>query len=522
MAADGAVDVAIVGYGPCGAVAAGLLGGHGIRTWVCDKSTEIYNKPRAFALDHEIMRVFQQLGIHGQILEHAQAFTPSEFYGVDGQLIKRFSTVEPPFPLAFPPSLVFNQPAAERVLRDHVASLPQVQVALGHEVTALAQDADGVILQVRAPDGSSHAVRAAYVIACDGASSTVRSQVGIPLQDLGFDQPWLVVDVMVTEPGAAKLPQVSIQYCEPQRPSTYLIGPGLHRRWEISINPGEDARQLATPEGTWQLLSRWITPDDGTLWRQASYRFHALVAERWRAGRVFVAGDAAHQQPPFLGQGMCQGIRDVANLAWKLQAVLREGASDALLDTYGDERKAHVRALTGRIKAIGKIVGERDLVAARARDADLLAACGGVVPSIPRQDVQPALETGLLAPERPPGAGSIFPQPWLRGSNGAERMDSVCGSGWRVVLAPDVQAPYASQARQHPWLRLVALGEGGVQEQDGIVAHWMARQGCSAAIVRPDHYVYGTASTPEQLSRQLQALQTFIEKGDIHATTPLT
>jgi 3-(3-hydroxy-phenyl)propionate hydroxylase len=232
------------------------------------------------------------------------------------------------------------------------------------------------------------------VIACDGASSMVRSRVGIALEDLGFDQPWLVVDVMVTEQGAAKLPQVSIQYCEPQRPSTYLIGPGRHRRWEISINDDEDARQLATPEGAWKLLSRWITPDDGTLWRQASYRFHALVAERWRAGRVFVAGDAAHQQPPFLGQGMCQGIRDVANLAWKLQAVLREGASDALLDTYGAERKGHVQALTGRIKAIGQIIGERDVAAARARDAQLLAQCAGVVPSVPRQDVQPALPAG--------------------------------------------------------------------------------------------------------------------------------
>jgi 3-(3-hydroxy-phenyl)propionate hydroxylase len=522
MALDVDVDVAIVGYGPCGAVAAGLLGANGIRTWVCDKSTEIYDKPRAFALDHEIMRVFQQLGIHAQILAHAEPFTPSEFYGVDGQLIKRFSTVEPPFPLAFPPSLVFNQPAAERVLRDHVASLPQVQVALGHEVTDLAQDADGVTLQVRTPDGSTHAVRAAHVIACDGASSTVRSQVGIPLEDLGFDQPWLVVDVMVTEQGAAKLPQVSIQYCEPQRPSTYLVGPGRHRRWEISINAGEDAQQLATPEGAWKLLSRWITPGEGTLWRQASYRFHALVAERWRVGRVFVAGDAAHQQPPFLGQGMCQGIRDVANLSWKLHAVLREGASDALLDTYGAERKGHVQALTGRIKAIGQLIGERDLAAARARDAQLLAQCGGVVPSVPRQDVQPALQTGLLSADRAPGVGSIFPQPWLLAGETRRRMDTLCGTGWRVVLAPGANARFTPVLRPYPQLRVVPIGDAGYVETDGIVAQWMARHGCAAAIVRPDHYVHGVATTPEHLSRQLQALQTFIEEGDIHATTPLT
>lgn len=516
------VDVAIVGYGPCGAVAAGLLGGQGIRTWVCDKSTEIYDKPRAFALDHEIMRVFQQLGIHAQILEHAEPFTPSEFYGVDGQLIKRFSTVEPPFPLAFPPSLVFNQPAAEQAIRAHVGSLADVQVALGHEVIDLAQDADGVTLQVQAPDGSSHEVRASYVIACDGASSTVRRRVGIALEDLGFDQPWLVVDVMVNDAGAAKLPQASVQYCEPQRPSTYLIGPGLHRRWEMSINDGEDARQLATPEAAWKLLSRWITPADGTLWRQASYRFHALVAERWRAGRVFIAGDAAHQQPPFLGQGMCQGIRDVANLAWKIQAVLSGNAGDALLDTYGAERKAHVKALTSRIKAIGKIIGERDLAAARERDAQLLAQCSGVVPSVPRQDVQPPLETGLLSPDILPGVGSIFPQPWLLSGNSGRRMDEVCGTGWRVVLAAGADPGFATAARSGPDLRIVPIGITGMQDKDGVVALWMLRHACSAAIVRPDHYVYGVATTPEQLSRQLQALQTFIETGDNHATPQLS
>ena len=262
-------DVAIVGFGPCGAVAAALLGAQGISTWVCDKSVEIYDKPRAFALDHEIMRVFQQLGIHEQVLAHTEPFTPSEFYGVQGQLIKRFTTVEPPYPLAFPPSLVFNQPATERILRKHVTTLPSVCVALGSTVVGLTQDADEALLTVQAADGEATQIRARYVIACDGASSTLRGLAGIALEDLGFDQPWLVVDVLVNDEGAKKLPQVSVQYCEPERPTTYLVGPGKHRRWEISINAGEDPQQVATPEGAWKLLSRWITPDDASLWRQA-------------------------------------------------------------------------------------------------------------------------------------------------------------------------------------------------------------------------------------------------------------
>lgn len=520
MAID--VDVAIVGFGPCGAVAAGLLGGHGIRTWVCDKSTEIYNKPRAFALDHEIMRVFQQLGIHDRILDHAEPFTPSEYYGVDGQLIKRFCSAEPPFPMAFPPSLVFNQPAAEQVLRAHVATLASVQIALGHEVTDLTQHGDSVCLHVHSATAGAAQVRARYVIACDGASSLVRSRVGIALDDLGFDQPWLVADVKVHPAAAAKLPPVSVQYCEPQRPSTYLVGPGGHRRWEISINAGEDPRQLATPEGTWKLLARWITPADGTLWRQASYRFHALVASRWRAGQVFVAGDAAHQQPPFLGQGMCQGIRDVANLAWKLQAVLQSHAPDALLDSYGLERQAHVRALTSRIKEIGALVGERDLATARARDRALLAECGGVVPSVPRQEVQPALEVGLLSPDRAQGVGSIFPQPWLRSASAPVRMDTVCGSGWRVVLAPGADLQLTPGAHKHPALRVIALGSAAHEECDGVAAQWLARHDCLAAIVRPDHYVYGTAATAAALTRQLDGLQAIFTQGTLHASSPLS
>jgi 3-(3-hydroxy-phenyl)propionate hydroxylase len=509
MADDEILDceVAIVGYGPCGAAAAALLGAQGIRTWVCDKSFEVYDKPRAFALDHEIMRVFQQMGIHDQVLQHAEPFTPSEFYGVDGQLIKRFSTVEPPFPLGFDPSLVFNQPAMERVLRAHVATLPTVQLALGVEALDLAQDTTHATLRVRSHTGRAQTVRARYVIACDGASSSIRAMAGITLDDLGFDQPWLVVDVMATDAGAAKLPQVSIQYCEPARPSTYLVGPGNHRRWEISINEGEDPREVATPEGTWKLLARWLTPQDGTLWRQASYRFHALVASTWRAGPVFVAGDAAHQQPPFLGQGMCQGIRDVTNLAWKLHAVLRDNAPDALLDTYGEERKAHVQALTTRIKAIGQIIGERDLDAARARDARLLAECGGVVPSVPRQDVQPALECGLIAGSADSGAGRIFPQPWLEDAEGRRtRMDEVCGRGWRVVLNSASDAALRAVANAQNAAHVVALGAVGLRDSDGVAKDWFERHGCQAAIVRPDHCVYATAMNAQQLQSHLQAL----------------
>ena len=511
-------DVAIVGYGPSGAVAAGLLGMQGLRVLVCDKSPDVYSLPRAFALDHEIMRVFQQLGVAEQVLSHTEPFTPSEFYGVDGQLIKRFTTVAEPYPLGYVPSLVFTQPPVERILREHVKTLPSVDVLLGCELLELTQNADGATLHLKNADGSTRQVGARYVIGCDGASSKVRNAASIALQDLGFDEPWLVVDVLVNERGLAKLPQTSVQFCEPTRPCTFLIGPKNHRRWEIALNEDEDPKHVATPEGTWALLSRWITPEDATLWRQATYRFHALVADEWQNGCVFLAGDAAHQQPPFLGQGMCQGIRDVVNLSWKLGAVLRGEASKTLLASYGAERKMHVIELTTRIKAVGQIVGQRDMAKARARDAHLLAECGGEVKSVPRQNVQPALAVGLLSPQAHAALGTIFPQPWINVDGARARLDTLAGTGWRLVVSAnaDEALRQVAVAAQSAMIKVINMATPKFQELDGVVASWFLQHACSAAIIRPDHYVYGVASSAEALAAQLDALaRTYAELQEV-------
>lgn len=495
MNAAASYDVAIVGYGPAGAVAAGLLGQQGLRVYVCERLEEVHQIPRAIALDHEIMRVFQQLGVLEAVAPYTEPFTPSEYFGVDGQLIRRMTMVEPPYPQGHTPSMVFTQPPVERALRDRVAQLPNVTVDLGVEMQRIAPDAEGVTLHIER-DGATKQVRAKYAIACDGGSSTVRTQLEMPLEDLDFDEPWLVVDVLVNERGLAKLPKVSVQYCEPERPCTLVIGPKNHRRWEISLKPAEDPKKVATAGETWKLLSRWLTPQDGELWRQASYRFHALVAGSWRQGRVFLAGDAAHMQPPFLGQGMCQGVRDVANLSWKLGAVLRgevQGApAQALLDSYGNERKAHVRELTSRIKGVGAVICERDPVKARARDARLLAEAGGVVKDTPRQDILPRLEQGLLSARGHSARGSLFPQPWLHVQGGRWRMDDVAGHGWRLALAPGAAAPAFAG---FPGLRVVALDA----EADGVAANWFRRHECVAALVRPDHYVFGIAPAAADL-----------------------
>ena len=515
-------EVAVIGFGPAGATCANLLGKLGVRTLVVDKSRTVYDMPRAFAIDHEIMRVFQDVGIADAVACHTRPFTPSEYYGVDGQLIKRLGSVPPPYPLGWPPNLVFTQPPVEAALRAHAATWPTVTVSLGEELVGLTQTKEHATLDLQTDDGRTRTVQARYVVGCDGAWSTLRTLAGLHYVDLEFDEPWLVVDLHVNKRGLAKLPEVSVQYCDPARPATYLIGPDDHRRWEIMVMPGEDRLEMEKEENVWRLLSRWISPEDATLWRRASYQFHALVAGEWRNSRAFIAGDAAHQQPPFTGQGMCQGVRDVANLSWKLERVLRGKSGDGLLDTYATERREHVKRLTMVIKGIGRVICERDLDAARVRDKRMLAEAGGKVVTQARQDLIPPLASGLLSPASHAANGSIFPQPRVRQSAGTTLLDTIAGTGFRIVTddaSMTTGLSDATLARLGMQLVHIAANAGArnedgqspngivsVIEVEGVVDSWFQRHQCSAAIVRPDHYVFGVATNKEELERQVDAL----------------
>lgn len=312
----------------------------------------------------------------------------------------------------------------------------------------------------------------------------------------------------------------SVQYCEPERPCTYVIGPKNHRRWEISLLPNEDPKYMTTEEGAWSVLKRWITPEDATLWRQASYRFHALVARDWRKGRVFIAGDAAHQQPPFLGQGMCQGVRDVVNLSWKLQAVLAGKGGEELLNSYSVERGRHVRSLTTRIKDIGNVICERDLALARARDVKLLNDAGGVVKTVARQEIIPPLETGVLYSPRHPSSGTLFPQPRVAYHGKSVLLDEITGYGWRIVTCrPLNEVPEASSmiaadlgtlvsfnhATPLPLERVADYPGLQLKETEGVMRNWFGRYICAAVVVRPDHYVYGAVDNFDDLPNLLKA-----------------
>ena len=325
--ANHAYDVAIIGYGPAGATLAAVLGRHGLDVAVFDKANDIYPQPRAVGFDHDAMRIFQQAGVADALLPHVAPFNDGVYYGVDGQVIRRLQRMPPPYPKGWAPGYTCDQPGVEAVLRAAVAQMPNVQVALGCERTGITQTADGVCLTLRAGMGTGGAASvnsgaggakhctARYVVGCDGAGSPVRRALQIGLESFDYDHAWVVVDVEVKPAHLAQLPATNVQCCQPARPCTFITCPGNHRRWEFMTLPGENHEGEVPEERLWALLSRWLRPGEAEIWRSAAYRFHALIAQEWRRGRVLLAGDAAHQTPPFLGQGMCQGLRDAGRYA---------------------------------------------------------------------------------------------------------------------------------------------------------------------------------------------------------------
>jgi 3-(3-hydroxy-phenyl)propionate hydroxylase len=509
-------DVVVVGLGPTGAVLAGLLGQRGLRVTVLDRLPDLYPLPRAIGLDHEVMRIAQELGVAGRLARHVSPYRPSEYRGMQGQLIRRLDATPPPFRLGWAPNYVFDQPAFERVLRGRLAELPAVRVHTSTEVQAVGQDDEGAWADVQLPgEPDVRRIRGRFLVGCDGGASAVRKQLGVPLEDLGFDERWLVIDALVEADALARLPQTQVQYCEPARPCTYVVGVGGHRRWEVRLTDDDPADFSA--EQLWQLLGRWIGPDDGRLWRSATYRFHGLVAAEWRRGRVLLAGDAAHMTPPFMAQGMAQGMRDALNLAWKLERVVRSGAPEQLLDTYQEERKPHVVTTTRTAMALGREICECDVELATARDARLLAQQGGTVQTVLRQDLIPGLTGGLVDPDSP-AAGAILPQPVVRADGFAGRLDDVTGGTVRAVavepLSPAERAALLEALAPLDGV-LVELGRTGARqpgavqavEDEGVVRSWLGTVGRRIAVARPDHYVYGTASSAAEAVRLLAGLR---------------
>ena len=506
-----AYDVAIVGLGPVGAIFANLLARYGLKIAVVERAAAIYDKPRAITLDHEALRVFQAIGLADTMDATIAPHNGSHYLGVDGELIKIFDPMPPPYPLGWIPNATFVQPDAENALREKLSAYGDADVFLAASGVSFAQGDETVSLSVRSETKGEFTLHTRYLVGCDGANSFVRKQLGIGLEDLAFDEWWMVVDTLTSEPD--KRPAKSFQYCWPARPGTFVPGPGRLRRWEIKLLPGEDPETTGAADNVLRLLKGFTDTSDLTIWRSAVYRFHALLGQSWRDRRVFLMGDAVHQTPPFLGQGLCAGIRDAANLAWKLALVLRGDADDAVLDSYETERKPHVRTVVASAKEFGTIIGELDPEVAAKRDACLRAELKSGQAVTIRQKFIPDLADGLIA-EDAKLAGCLFVQPHVRAVDGRiKRLDDELKGEFAIVTRTQKAMSGLSEAALSSWRKLggeriviAASGESSrgeilnVVETGQLFADWMRDNGVEAVIVRPDRYVFGGAATAGQLN----------------------
>ncbi|MFJ2000923.1 bifunctional 3-(3-hydroxy-phenyl)propionate/3-hydroxycinnamic acid hydroxylase [Streptomyces chartreusis] len=560
-------DVAVIGYGPTGVTAANLLGAAGLRVVVLERDAEIYARARAISTDEEVMRIWQRIGLADRLKQDMLADRPLDFVDARG---RAFLSARPtPRGHGHPPQMFLYQPALEQVLRDGVARHPDVEVWLRHECLRLRQDADGVELTVvGTADDSVRRLRARYVIAADGGSSLTRAQLNVGYEGRTYEDRWVVIDTRMLKPWPD---HDRLRFrCDPARPAVDCPTPLGHHRWEFPILPGDDERHLTTDEAIHAMVSRYgIGPDQIEILRATVYSHHVRFAARFRVGRVFLAGDAAHAMPPWIGQGMAAGVRDVANLCWKLDAVLRGELPESVLDSYEAERKPHVKEVTRRAVFVGRIITDRRLAVTRVRDAvlPLLNRVPGVAGRLQDSNWIPVAHyadgfrdrprtksPGITFGRRASGTGTAttgtsrtgtsrtgtprtrasrttapghqIPQPWVTAPDGTRvRLDDVLGGRW-LLLHGALPTPQSEWERAGvPSLTVLPAGsspaEGAVVDCDGVLRAWLTRHRATTLALRPDAYVYAAAPAGTPLPPPPEGL-TLTPRTNTASTPPIT
>jgi 3-(3-hydroxy-phenyl)propionate hydroxylase len=493
-------DVCIIGYGPVGASLANLLGLSGLKTAVLEREPAVYHLPRAVALDGEGMRLVQTMGLADELLPRLNVSRNIRHVNADGKLLLLLAR-SGIGPEGWHKAYRFYQPEFEAVLRHGVSRYAWVDVRLRCEAFALDETVDHVRVRYEnLADGMLTELTARYVVGCDGARSMVRRTMGAALQDLRWHERWIVLDMILGQPPVG-VPEAmdetgrvidAIQYCDPARPTTFIPMPGKRHRWEFMLMPQDDPETITRPDRIYELLQPWcIDPLESSIERAVIYTFHSALSTRWRRERLILAGDSAHQMPPFLGQGMCSGLRDAANLAWKLRDVISGVAKDDLLDSYETERMEHVRAFIELAVDLGSVIQTTDPEKARQRDQDMIAN-----PTM-LQPIAPRLGPGLHRDAAPPAATRAA-QPRL--ADGRLLDEHV---GYRYAMLADeafvMGLPDATRAViENDIVLIIAEGE---------TAAYLAELRAHAVIIRPDRHILGTASTLHELYTVLDRRQ---------------
>jgi 2-polyprenyl-6-methoxyphenol hydroxylase-like FAD-dependent oxidoreductase len=532
-------DVVIIGRGPVGLSMAAMVAQAGHSVALVERHRDLYGLPRAGHIDHEIMRVLQSLDAAAPVLQDSYPTTEYVWKNAAGETLLEFDWGAKGIS-GYNSDYMQFQPILERALNDSIVASGLVDDYSGWEAVRFAEAAGEISVTIRktvktgavqpAPADETVALRARYLIAADGANSIVRRTLGIERDDLGFNEKWLVVDVR-------KKREIELEFdcgqiCDPARPITVLPLGKRHRRWEWAMLPGESKEDLERPQTAWKLLSRWnVTPENAEIVRQLVYTFEARIAREWRRGRIFLMGDAGHTMPPFMGQGMCSGIRDAKNLTWKLDLVLRGITGDELLDTYEREREPHTRDWTVISLEAGKIPCTLDPQIARERDEKFRS---GWLPPMPNF---PKLETGILqAGDRPGGlAGQLSLQAPVERNGRVDLFDNHFSPRGFTIISTVADPRSVLDQRQIAFLEKLrttfayigprAAGNVDAVDIDRTYTDYFDSHGIAAVINRPDFYVFGAAAEMsdlpalvDQLIEQLTAGGT--NRGAVSAAEP--
>ncbi len=533
-------DVAIVGLGPTGLTLAHGLGRRGHRVLVLEREPAFYGNARAVYTDGECLRIFQSIGMAETLAADMLQDAPVQMMLPDGSVLFQLKNTHRPH--GWPANNFFYQPLLETALAEGLSRYPTVTVLRGRELTRFEQDGEGVDLFHIATEGTGYGkpaqpagakgepvpdeahLRARWMVGADGGRSSVRTQLGIGMTGKSFPNPWLVVDIKAKDPadGLRHLPYFNF-ICDPTCPTVSCVQPNGHHRFEFMLMPGQTREHMEHPDTVRHYLSKHVDVDKFDILRTLVYTFNALMAERWREGRVLLAGDAAHMTPQFIGQGMNAGVRDAYNLAWKLDAVLRGQAGEALLDSYESERRPHAAAMTRegiRMKDFVSMVNPVGTVLRNAltRLVVRLPKLGTFVRQgdfIPKPTYRPGSYVGLPRSRWGGAEGRLMPQPLLRGPDGRRRLlDELIGPGFALIGAGTDPRSTLDEASLALWQSMGArfvsvypfgrLPQGAVgqavpaglieaEDPDGSFHAWWRRSGADkgfVAVVRPDRFVF--------------------------------